>query len=138
MGIEVTITLAELDRARALLQDAHAKGYTASVAVFTVERAGRCIDECVAVSNGLLITAGTPDTNYGRHSSVEAFPTMAERSRPATCRHQLAGGQAVASVYCGKPAKKILLVPGRVPVVVCGVHARFWAVRGYTITELAT
>ena len=76
MAIEVTVTLAELDRARALLQEAHAKGYTASVAVLTVERASRSIYECVAVSDGLLLTAGPSSTDYGRQRSAEYFRSV--------------------------------------------------------------
>lgn len=129
MGVEVTITLAELDRARALLVEAHAKGYRASVAVLTVVRAGRCIGDCIVESDGLLLTAGSASTDYGRQSSAAHFAPPSVR----TCQHRYAGGSGGPSdqVYCGKPAKKLVrqMGPGNTDIVVCGVHARFWAAR---------
>ena len=63
-------------------------------------------------------------------------PERGEAER-ATCMHQHEGGQNVAPVFCGKPAKFTVplltqTVAGHsVPLQVCGLHANFWAARGF-------
>jgi hypothetical protein len=68
--IEATITLAELKRAVALVEQAHAKGYTASVAVLVLTAGGRCIGDCVLVADGLLLTDGDIH-DYGRQCAAQ-------------------------------------------------------------------
>ena len=71
--IEATITLHELKRAVALVEEAHAKGYTASVAVLALEAAGRSIGDCVLVADGLLLDSGNDVHNFGRQNSARNF-----------------------------------------------------------------
>lgn len=70
--IEATITLAELKRAVVLVEQAHAKGYTASVAVLTLASCSRSLDECVLVADGLPLTDGALRDGGRRSSAADA------------------------------------------------------------------
>lgn len=85
--IEATITLDELKRAVALVEQAHAKGYTASVAVLALVSGGRGIADCVLVVDGLLLTDGGAH-NYGRQYSTKnvADLTRSRVQRPKRAR----------------------------------------------------
>lgn len=78
--IEATITLDELERAVALIEQAHAKGYTASVAVLSLVSGGRGITDCVLAVDGLLLTDGGIH-DYGRQYSTKNVADLVARKR---------------------------------------------------------
>lgn len=94
--IEATITLDELKRAVALIEQAHARGYTASVAVLALAAGGRGIEDCVLVADGLLLTDGGAH-NYGRQSSTK---NVADLSRDRARRPKRTRRPGTSSTAC--------------------------------------
>lgn len=81
MAIEATITLDELKRTVALVEEAYAKGYTASVAILALASGGRHLDECVLVADGLLLRSEDGMHDLGNQSSAKHFRDLTKNTR---------------------------------------------------------
>lgn len=101
--IEATITLDELKRAVALVEQAHVKGYTASVAVLALVSGGRGIADCVLAVDGLLLTDGGIH-NYGRQHSTR---NVVDLARGRAQRPKQARRPSVPLAACARISKKV-------------------------------
>lgn len=62
---------------------------------------------------------------------------MADPFEPPSCRHVVLGTPSVGNKVCGKPATHRVDGAGSVcPGPVCGIHARFWRDRHFSVTPL--